>query len=137
LYEPNDEGFYDVRLEDLRVMYETLEKELIAKVLASRPTRLGREARTNETGETDETDSSRLNGVWELYILKYLIRCCTKTLESEDEDATGESVSEFEVSDGPDNDGSAMDSSKARRKKTMKNKQRRGEASLRGWAHQM
>jgi len=41
MYQPNDQGLYDVWVEGLQVLYEILEEDVITKVLASRPTRTG------------------------------------------------------------------------------------------------
>jgi len=109
---------------------------VIAKVLASRPTRTGRGARINEMEEAEGTDPGRLNGVWELHILKHLIKCCNEVLESEDGGTAGESVSEFEDGDnGPDDDEPTTHPNKGKRNKSKNRNQRPGEASLPGWTH--
>jgi hypothetical protein len=124
-----------VQVQSLQVLYETLKKEVIAKILASRPTRIGRGAEA-EAAEAEGTDPGRVNGVWELHILKHLIKCCNGILESEGGGAASESESEFEDSDiGPDNDEPATHPNKGNKTRTKKRNQRRGEASLRGCAH--
>jgi hypothetical protein len=127
-----------VQVQSLQALYESLKKEVIAKVLASRPTRIGHGVRINETepAEAEGMDPGRVNGVWELHILKHLIKCCNGILESEGGGAASESVSEFEDSDiGPDNDEPATHPNKGNRTRMKKRNQRHGEASLRGWAH--
>jgi len=129
-----------VRVKDLQILYETLEEDMIAKVLASRPTRIGRGARINETGEPEPegTDPGRLNGVWGLHILKHLIKCCNGILESEYGGTAGGSVSEFEDGDnGLDNDEPTTHPNKGKGSRTKKRNQRAGEASLPGWTYKL
>jgi hypothetical protein len=70
----------------------------------------------------------RFYGVWELHILKHLIKHCNGILESEDGGADGESVSEFKDSDiGPDNNEPTMHPNKGKRTRMKKRNQRPGE----------
>jgi len=86
--------------------------------------------------EVEGTDPGCLNGVWELHILKHLIKCCNKVLESEDGGTAGESVSEFEDGDnGPDDNKLMMHPNKGKRNKFKNHNQHPGEASLPGWTH--
>jgi hypothetical protein len=124
-----------VQVQSLQVLYESLKKEVIAKILVSRPTRIGRGTEA-EAVELEGMDPGRVNGVWELHILKHLIKCCNGILESEGGGAASESESEFEDSNiGPDNDEPATHPNKGNKTRMKKHNQCHGEASLRGCAH--
>ena len=83
-------------------------------------------------------DPGCLNGVWGLHILKYLIKCCNRILESEYGGTAGGSVSEFKDGDnGLDNDKPTMHPNKGKGSRMKKCNQCTGEASLPGWTYKL